>query len=225
MCRSRAWIFSNGLLKKKHKKNKDSQPPAGPQPAVGSCIEWQTFDAGTIEAATKELLSAFNAQMQIQKSPTRMQLRMLDEPRVLVALERLPAFSLKFVPRAEGFTRHPDSKPAEAEYDIRLTNGPEDVFFCRRGVPSSLGRMVDDHLVIDVAEFAEASSENAQAYAGGCVELERVFSGVLEVPMCVYGTQDPNFKPDKKAPAKLQLTVAYWTNTSEVPQGAAIYIA
>jgi len=205
----------------------DSQPAAGgSQPPIGKGIAWEAWDAQSVEASTVALLLAFNGQMQIQKAPCLGDIRVLDDPRVLVALRALPPMSLKFVPRAVGLERLAAKNPDPADYDISLClPGQEAVYYCRQTVPKTLGRMVKDALVIDAAEFAMASADKARAYGGGCVGLERVHTGTLEVPICAYLTQDPSFKPDKHNRTRLPVCIAYWTNQVEVPMGSAIFIA
>ena len=86
----------------------------------------------------------------------------------------------------------------------------------------ALGRQYGSALIIDPFEFIDASSQAANAYAGGCVELERVVSGVLSVLFSEYATTDANLRQNKKAASRLECRVNCWTNAVTVPMGSAV---
>ena len=190
-------------------------------------IEWQPCDDGCVEDATKHLLLALNAQLQLQRAPTPDDVTVLEDPRVLIALKPLPPLTLKLIPRAANLERLAASSVTgeeageKAPADIKVAfKGAADIFYKRVPIQATLGRQEGSSLVIDAAEFVLASAEAARAYSGGCVELVSVTSGDLEVPFCAYTTGDANFKPAKKA--SVIATLQYWTNACAVPAGAAL---
>ena len=88
----------------------------------------------------------------------------------------------------------------------------------------ALGRQYGSALIIDPFEFIDASSQAANAYAGGCVELERVVSGVLSVLFSEYATTDANSRQNKKAVSRLEFRVSYWSNAETVAMGSVVAV-
>ena len=181
------------------------------------------------------LLLAFNEQIRIHRAPKHGDVTVLENPRVLIALQPLPPFALTLIPRAANLVGLEASSATVGEADIKVQlPGTAAVFYMRerpgpsrrvqsKGAPTeALGHQEGASLVIDPVEFALASAEAARAYSGGCVELSSVTSGGLEVPFCAYTTDDPRLKPGKKT--SVTASLQYWTNLCEGLVGAALAI-
>ena len=206
-------------------KAKSSAAAPATVPAVPAGVEWKPFDDSSVETATKHLLLALNAQLRIQRAPEHGDVTVLEDPRVLVAVQPLPPFALALIPQAANLVRLEASSVTGDGADIKVQfKGAADIFYKRERAPTeaALGCQEGASLVIDPVEFALASAETARAYSGGCVELASTTSGDLEVPFCAYTTVDPRLKPGKKT--SVFATLQFWTNLCTVPVGTALAI-
>jgi hypothetical protein len=162
---------------------------------------------------------AFNEQLMVRRSPTHAEVNILEDPKIMVAQKELPPLALRIVPRAMDLRLAPSDKDVDIVVECK---GSETVKYKRVPVKGNLGRDCESALIIDPAEFIEASSQDAIKYDGGCVELKRVMSGVLSVPFCEYTTADENMRPKKGSQVRLECSFSYWTNEKKVPMGSAV---
>ena len=169
----------------------------------------------------------------VQRSHTHEDVTILEDPIIMIAKQELPPLALRIIPRAADLRLPAEVNASEflklggdacADITANISRAQGLVQYTRVSVDLShaLGRQRGSSLIIDPFEFIDASSQAANAYAGGCAELERVVSGVLSVPFSEYATTDANLRQCKKAVSRLECRVSYWTNAANVPMGSVV---
>jgi hypothetical protein len=215
------------------KETRKTVDPGGEQPEteveLPPGLEWNCYSDSDLEGILQHTLLAFNKRLAIQKAPSHDEVSILEEPRILIAKKDIPPLALKILPTAADLKRCAKPKArskAVVDWAVNVKSSADEAFFRREGVPPSLGIQVGTTLNVDFAAFLAASSQEAASYVGGCVHLESIESGQLEISVCPYATEDANLKSSKKIKMDgtmvLEARCRYWTNTTAIGKGVAI---
>ena len=206
------------------KKAKKDTAAEGLQPAPNG-IEWKSYDEAAIENAVSHQAMAFAEQLRIAQSPTQSEVAILEEEDIMVVKKVMQPLALKIIPRI------PDLRLAATTDDVDIAGDDVAITvafagkaarFTALGSEDYESRMDGTTWIIDPFAFIKASSDRARTYGGGCVELKRVCSGGLSVPLSEYTTTDANLRPSKKSQTRLECKISYWTNETAVPMGCAL---
>jgi hypothetical protein len=217
--------------KRVNDKPTDEAVVVGQQPEVKlpPGIEWNCYQTADLDSILQHSLIAFNQRLAIQRAPCHDDVSILEEPRILIAKVDFPPLALRIVPTGKTLTRCQKPKARSktiVDWIVNVKGSAEEVFFKRSGQQPGLGTQEGSTLTLDLASFLVASTAAAAAYPAGCVKLECVQSGQLDIPVGHYSTQDTNFISSKKEKAvsglNLEAKCLYWTNANAIGKGLAI---